>query len=1147
MRQVIKVFSLIVFVFLSSIWLPPPPVSAATAPIKILPLGDSITRGGYRCRLQKKLKDAGFADFDFIGSQNSDWTQSCSSTYQPYDKDHEGYGSYNTLMILGGYNSNYPNILSYPGIGTSLTNLRNKGHVPGIVLLMLGTNDIGQVGSRSSTYTHDNLTGIIGRLRSANPNVIILLANTIPNFYKYDTFSNNAERVSWINEDIAQVANLTSAASPIYLIDMNTGFGRELISSDNVHPNTAGYEEIATRFFNILKNVVTLDPNNTCPINGNYCIPTREDCDPGDTPNQGGSCANGKVCCLRNSSPPGSVKPPGEALILPPSSSDFSPLKYPCDTTIPNPLNLVQEFHPLRPYPGSPCDPLIPRKNPEAKDDQAKLYLSFACGKSLNPQGTYKFKQWFTRAEFNLLPIFPSDPATAVPGTLYRCDAVTTDRICVTKRSKFDVAIDLSASTLPFLGNTQNAMDNGTKVNSYLSWYLNGAVQHSDQKNLDPNDPEDIQNLIDYSGPVKKLLPQDLNNAIKQALKDGPIKNQYHDYIVSEPIRLSWAWNSLFPNIPYSSLEDTTGEITVSLVTQAICPDDTYSSGTANGLTCSQPEGVWQPNPQNPADPQSMRLIMKPANESDTRLYFPHARNLTALSDILASVHRPFGPLDPITVVSQEIPADQHQGRDGTTVETDYEYPLKPLTQTRNTEIGSVVTREAPPPLFRGEAGSGYDQQCILSDAITNPGDTLMGKSTKATLTYTQRFDYPMQLIPTPPPGCVADGGVCAPYPAGTPKSPCCDQSSGADCTRQGAGAPEGWKFSYRCTGGISREEIELTTQGRVAVYTKTPFADRLYSTLVTSRDSVLHRFIPGPSPTPTVLPGQPIPEYRACNAEYLKGENCPAQTVPAKTGASYSATAGSLVGEPSSVTVPANPGVTAGGENPGSAEIYFPRLGSLHDYFLGAGRENLNLQRLLRPKDLNSLGDTVYIPPDLTDSPLDPNCDGKSGTIPTATDIKYSSDGRFAFPMAPMNDVWYSCSHWDKSKATDIGKKGDLAKMPPAQNRLPILAYTAGTIKGVLLGDDIAGHRIELDGDDGRRYYYSHNCKIFVTPNQRVTAGQVIATSDNTGSARNSVEHLHFEIHDQDPATLTQYCPAADFINKFALDNCDREPICSM
>lgn len=60
------------------------------------------------------------------------------------------------------------------------------------------------------------------------------------------------------------------------------------------------------------------------------------------------------------------------------------------------------------------------------------------------------------------------------------------------------------------------------------------------------------------------------------------------------------------------------------------------------------------------------------------------------------------------------------------------------------------------------------------------------------------------------------------------------------------------------------------------------------------------------------------------------------------------------------------------------------------------------------------------------------------------------------------------------------------------------------------------SGKAIWLDGDDGNEYFYAHFDAWHGTgPERRVTAGDVIGYTGNTGDAATTPTHTHFEIHD--------------------------------
>ena len=182
--------------------------------------------------------------------------------------------------------------------------------------------------------------------------------------------------------------------------------------------------------------------------------------------------------------------------------------------------------------------------------------------------------------------------------------------------------------------------------------------------------------------------------------------------------------------------------------------------------------------------------------------------------------------------------------------------------------------------------------------------------------------------------------------------------------------------------------------------------------------------------------------------------------------------------------------------------------------------------------------GSQSQISPGLPGSSPSPECNGAGIPKPSATDIRRG--GNYAFPLTPFSQTYYGCSHWDGTRATDIGIVGDTAANPPKGAHLPIVAYTSGRVTSVVNNDSKGGKYIILAGDDGRYYYYAHNCSIYVTSGQHVSVGEVIATSDNTGSAATTVEHLHFAISDT-PNFMNggSVCPSTDFESKFKLNRC--------
>lgn len=78
--------------------------------------------------------------------------------------------------------------------------------------------------------------------------------------------------------------------------------------------------------------------------------------------------------------------------------------------------------------------------------------------------------------------------------------------------------IELSDLELPIEGNTEltknssndaDQIDDAQKMNEYVSWYLNGVNNRAENFPLTGEDEEDARKIIDFSGPINKLLSLD--------------------------------------------------------------------------------------------------------------------------------------------------------------------------------------------------------------------------------------------------------------------------------------------------------------------------------------------------------------------------------------------------------------------------------------------------------------------------------------------------------------------------------------------------------------------------------------------------------------------------------------------------------------
>jgi lysophospholipase L1-like esterase len=217
--------------------------------LRIVAVGDSITQSTcWRALLWQHLSQGFPGRFDFVGSHPSD----SGCTPVGYDQDNEGYGSALVTEVAAGVTTARTCSPACP----SLADLSQRfAAAPADVALMhFGTNDVWNGIAPDAIVAA--YSAVLGALRSANPNIVILVAQLIPMNVTEATCAGctcpgcitgipslNTRILSWAAEN-------STAASPIRVVDQYTGYDAAQDNRDGVHPkNDTGSQKMADRWY----------------------------------------------------------------------------------------------------------------------------------------------------------------------------------------------------------------------------------------------------------------------------------------------------------------------------------------------------------------------------------------------------------------------------------------------------------------------------------------------------------------------------------------------------------------------------------------------------------------------------------------------------------------------------------------------------------------------------------------------------------------------------------------------------------------------------------------------------------------------------------------------------------------------------------
>ncbi|MCT7985655.1 GDSL-type esterase/lipase family protein, partial [Laspinema sp. A4] len=219
-------------------------------PFKILPLGDSNTRGfpnqasigGYRTRLWQRLVGGNGFNIDFVGQ--------AKSGPENIDRDHEGRGGFTIDELIENSKNfsgfNQPTAPLYTTIEHTLNYAQ-----PDAVLLMAGTNDILQNKPVNTALT--DLGILVDKIVTAMPDTQVLVSSIIPHT---STNVNRQQRTTEFSQQVEEivVAPRANTNPNIRFVDMfNLPFVSGDYDNDGIHLTASGYDKLADKWYSEIR------------------------------------------------------------------------------------------------------------------------------------------------------------------------------------------------------------------------------------------------------------------------------------------------------------------------------------------------------------------------------------------------------------------------------------------------------------------------------------------------------------------------------------------------------------------------------------------------------------------------------------------------------------------------------------------------------------------------------------------------------------------------------------------------------------------------------------------------------------------------------------------------------------------------------
>lgn len=220
----------------------------SSKPLRIMPLGDSLTRGrngdtrdftgGYRKHLEVILDDS-FSpnEWSFVGEMSND-------SPNMRNKRHQGIGGIDTDGIMAGSFKKHKN---------SRVDIMVSTQSPDIILFNVGTNDLSR---KKANIAFADYTELLEAIWQASPDTIVI-ANTLLGRYGEDKQVVNKRFIEF-NRLLRAKAVDWKQSEKFYLVDMSPLVDTESPDDlpDSVHPSRALYKEMAKELSKILVPVM---------------------------------------------------------------------------------------------------------------------------------------------------------------------------------------------------------------------------------------------------------------------------------------------------------------------------------------------------------------------------------------------------------------------------------------------------------------------------------------------------------------------------------------------------------------------------------------------------------------------------------------------------------------------------------------------------------------------------------------------------------------------------------------------------------------------------------------------------------------------------------------------------------------------------